>query len=742
MEKILKKTETAWDNENYSELLKSVIVKSNSVNRTGDKPMAALSDKFDSHLSYRLVHELDAASVIKRLADGLGLNGELAYLGMMMHDVGHPFSAHDGEEIFTSIGKLYNCGYFHHNAKGVEVITAENILDTTLGMIEEREHKPELIEKLKRDFNYFLDIVISHDGEADPKDLTKRPKHYDSIEKAVEDKLRRSNTRNDYKFVSQIPEGMLAKYADVIAYLSSDVRDGFRLGILKTFNDKYLELFGRIVLNTDTPDNEEGKNSAINMAKLKISQIQEKYLEEYATDIADENNKYVIKTAKDIIMEITSKQINTYMLSKYYDRQEFDDETNAKIAEEEKNLTEDEKRLKFDRETNEYENKKAEIEEQVNEILQKRLEKFVEGIGEITPENYESVKAEIMKITGYVNEMLYINTKVVNEVTNIVQEYFIDDLIENTKKEERDISKQVENGIIKEEDAICIPVLSEKAAKLYKKAKNFGYTFYVPQTKTRYQKEILPGNVKKIIEYCANEIVKDGIIQRKLSDKAIKNKIPEEYKKYAENIQIAEEDKEIPDLKTLASAMTIKGRYRTEQKNKKSKFNIVNKLKRNITKQGSRFAKTYTYTCEAIEHQIRNKVERALSPNYKVDHSKKDILEIELENEIKKVRDKILSENSQFGVEPKNEEERQQREEQKEQIIQNLVDEERKKIVEKMAVQLSMDYVSGMTDEGIKDLAIDLGYMTQKEYEEAQNERGGEASENIKKLQQMTSDGR
>ena len=37
---------------------------------------------------------------------------------------------------------------------------------------------------------------------------------------------------------------------------------------------------------------------------------------------------------------------------------------------------------------------------------------------------------KIIKITSYVNEMLYINTKVVNEVTNIVQEYFIKDLIE------------------------------------------------------------------------------------------------------------------------------------------------------------------------------------------------------------------------------------------------------------------------------------------------------------------------
>ena len=55
-----------------------------------------------------------------------------------------------------------------------------------------------------------------------------------------------------------------------------------------------------------------------------------------------------------------------------------------------------------------------------------------------------------------------------------------------------------------------------------------------------------------------------------------------------------------------------------------------------------------------------------------------------------------------------------------------------------MATQLSIDYVSGMTDEGIKDLAIELGYMTQEQYEAAQQNRGGEVSANLKGLQAMT----
>ena len=55
-----------------------------------------------------------------------------------------------------------------------------------------------------------------------------------------------------------------------------------------------------------------------------------------------------------------------------------------------------------------------------------------------------------------------------------------------------------------------------------------------------------------------------------------------------------------------------------------------------------------------------------------------------------------------------------------------------------MATQLSIDYISGMTDEGIKDLAIDLKYMTQKQYEDSQQNRGGEISGNLQGLQEMT----
>ena len=722
----MKRTETAWDKKEYMDILKSAIINANSVNRSGDKPMAALWDKFDSHLTYRLVHELNAASVIKRLAEGIGLNGELAYVGMMMHDVGHPFSAHDGEEIFTSLGKINNCGYFHHNAKGVEIIQAENILNTALSMIPNIDNLPDTKKKLKMDFNYFLDIVISHDGEAKPGEENKEPEHYDTIKEAVEDKLERSNTKNDYKFTSQTPEGMLGKYADVIAYLSSDIRDGFRLGILKTFNDKYLELFGAIISKDYLDlDNAEERQEAINIAKTKLGSIQEKYLEEVTEDVFADSNRNILETTRNIINEIKEKNIDTFRLSKYSEDEEqnIEHEEMASLKEE------------YERK---YEEEKNDIEDEINKIMQKHLEKYIQSQGEITDEKVETIKGDICKISNYVNNMLYVNTRVVNHVTNIVQEYFINDLIRNTKS-----YNQSEHS-----EEFRAPMLSDAAKNLYKRARNFGYTYYVPNTKTEYQKHLLPKNVEKIVNYCSEELIKSDLVQQKLKNSTVREKIPAEFLEYADkemeekgtNNKNPEENKK--ELIDIARAVTIKKHYTRDMRNKKSRFDIVKKIEKNVQGQTSRFARTYVYTCKALETQVRNKIERALSPDYKYGEEKgikkTEVLEETIEKEIKEIRENILFNNPELAATPRNKEEEIKRKEKIEDIIQKRIQEERKTILEKMATQLSIDYISGMTDEGIKDLAIDLKYMTQKQYEDAQQNRGGEISGNLQGLQEMT----
>lgn len=730
----MQRTETAWDEKKYMDILKSAIINANSVNRSGDKPMAALWDKFDSHLTYRLVHELNAASVIKRLAEGIGLNGELAYVGMMMHDVGHPFSAHDGEEIFTSLGKINNCGYFHHNAKGIEIIQAENILNTALSMIPNIDNLPELKEKLEMDFNYFLDIVISHDGEAKPGEENKQPEHYDTIKEAVEDKLERSNTKNDYKFTSQIPEGMLGKYADVIAYLSSDIRDGFRLGILKTFNDKYLELFGAIISENylDIENSEEDRIEAIKIAKNKLASIQEKYLEETSEDVFADSNKETLDITRSIMKEIKEKDIDTFKLSKYCEDEARSEEIDKADAEPEEIA-----RLREEYEQ-QYETEKNAIEDEVNKIMHEHMERYIQEQGEITDEKYAKLDSDIQKISSYVRNMLYINTRVVNHVTNIVQEYFINDLIRNTKS-----YNQSEHS-----DEFRAPMFSDTAKKLYKRARNFGYTYYVPNTKTEYQKHLLPQNVERIVNHCSEELMKSKIIQQKLKNSTVREKIPAEYLEFADSeIEQNSEKNETPEenkrkLLDHARSLSTVGHYTRDMRNRKSKFDIIKKIEKNVQGQTSRFARTYVYTCKALETQVRSKIKRALSPDYKYGEEKgvkkTEELEKTIEDEIKKIRETVLSQNPELAAKPSNKEEETERKEKIESIIKQKIQEERKTILEKMATQLSIDYVSGMTDEGIKDLAIELGYMTQEQYEAAQQNRGGEVSANLKGLQAMT----
>ena len=53
-------------------------------------------------------------------------------------------------------------------------------------------------------------------------------------------------------------------------------------------------------------------------------------------------------------------------------------------------------------------------------------------------------------------------------------------------------------------------------------------------------------------------------------------------------------------------------------------------------------------------------------------------------------------------------------EEQKEDFIKLLVEEERQKMEEKMAMQLAIDYIGGMTDPMFNDVAKKLGYIEGK----------------------------
>ena len=98
----MQKTKLAWDP--YMDYLIDTINGSKFMKRAEDKPMSTPKAAEETHVTTRAVHLRQAADISRRLAKELGLNENYAYVGMLMHDAGHPFSAHEGEEIFTYLG--------------------------------------------------------------------------------------------------------------------------------------------------------------------------------------------------------------------------------------------------------------------------------------------------------------------------------------------------------------------------------------------------------------------------------------------------------------------------------------------------------------------------------------------------------------------------------------------------------------------------------------------------------------
>lgn len=661
----MKKTVTAWDS--YWDIIEKVFQDASSTYRASDKHMAPIPGKFDTHLTTRLLHQMATASIMGRLAERLGLNKDLAKNGMIGHDNGHPFSAHDGEEIFNAIAEIYNLCYFHHNENGVEVSEADELLKLALNMVPNIDEDEELKQNLIEDFYYIYDIIISHDGEADPKDLSKRPKEYKSIKEAVEDKKTRSKTiAGDYKFVSQTPEGMLGKYADVIAYLSTDFLDGFRLGTFNTPNDDYLEIYGKII----SPAYINDRDTAIRMAKARIYKYSDLFLKEGLEGLNNEDPE-IKNTVRNILNAIKSKGINIAIL------------TEQKELNKSENYLDDPLKKERDK-----------IEAEVLDIIDEYCLDFGNNKIENSNESIEEIKTDMEKISQFVHQKIFLNSKVIRAMTNDVQQYFIEDLAKNSAGKE-------------------IPQLSDYAAELYKAAKYWGYKYYIPETKTKYQKELLPDIVLEIVKRVSKKLLDDKVIEKKLNDKSIKKQIPEEMIPYIENIPKEERDKKaIPEI-----IHSIREDRRLKRDTKSSKFNIVAKIKDRMYRQDERFVNTYKYTYLAIENQIRAKVEKAISPTYHGIEHTNNKLEEKLEQEIASLREKFFKECPKFkdiSGEPSEELLGL-----KENFIQKLVSQERKKIIEKVAMQVSIDYVAGMTDKGIENLAIDFGLTTREEIDDA-----------------------
>jgi len=151
------------------------VVHSKAFRRLKHKTQVFLNPDGDHYVT-RMTHTIHVTQVGRAMARALGLNEDLTEAICLAHDVGHSPFGHTGEEAITPLIE----GEWMHSAHGVRTL--------------------ELLEPLNLTHEV-LDGVRAHSWR-----VTEPP---------------------------ETPEGWLCRYADRIAYLTHDVSDALRAGVLE-----------------------------------------------------------------------------------------------------------------------------------------------------------------------------------------------------------------------------------------------------------------------------------------------------------------------------------------------------------------------------------------------------------------------------------------------------------------------------------------------------------------------------
>lgn len=707
---------TAFD-DNLIELESVINQRSKYTRRAEGKPMAAIEEPDNPHTTNRGEHMRQAASEAKKIAKGLGLNETVAYIGMLMHDAGQPFGAHDGEKAMNIIGEILNIGFYHHNAKGVDVVLSEDLIQKFVDAIPEAKDNVELQNKLKDEAWYFLELIVGHDGEATSKDnerYAKLEKKYSSMKEAVLDKVSKANRTDDYKCAVETLEAQISKPADILSYMKSDVLTGFSKEILTNLSDDYLEILGKLLAET----NEE---------TLKIDNDIEQSYDEDRKEIVDKVRAERIKKAKNIIKSI---KIDMLRETKKYVLTNSKDETLQEL-----NTVMD--RLKEN--GIELTNIKPEQEELAQEIIEKIKEQFKENKIN-SGENKNTVISQVNKLDEYITKMKQTRKRVVEEVMTRMQDALRNDYIETTLSKWKEID---DNPELSDEERYKLKKqnmdFSDKVNKIIygrNGIKDLNYREYVQYSKKIYQTGILPKATLKLVKTCSEAIKETGVIINKFYDPEVLKYIEnDELKQLMHQRDINEEQdekykKEIGIIKDKANkAKGIKKLVNRRFTSKKTKQKIerkdlYRKIYRNAQVQEERFARTCEDVFYAIPHTVRNTVEKAVRPEYE----ENEYLPEEEREKVLETKRKLAKKFGENGVSKITKENL-------EDYINEQIDTERKDIETKVAMQIARDYIAGKTDIGINDLLVKTGMVSKRRLEK-ENKPNKKGNRVVQKLSQ------
>lgn len=707
---------TAFDD--YLIELESVINnRSKYSRRAKGKPMCSIEEPDNPHTTDRGEHMRQAASEGIKIAKGLGLNETVVYIGMLLHDAGQPFGAHDGEKTMNIIGEILNTGFYHHNAKGVEVILSEDLVQKFIDAIPGVKDNEDLQGKLKNDIWYFLELVVGHDGEATSKDnerLAKLDKKYNSIREAVLSKVAKANRTDDYKCAVETLEAQISKPADILSYMKSDVLTGFSKGIVTSLSDDYLEIIGQLLAETNEEtlkiendikeaNSEEAKEitariktDRIDKAKRLIDSIKLSKLRETRDDICSNSEKEILGALNRYIKELEQNGIEI-----------------TDIKPEQLDVAEN-------------------IKEKI--LSEYRETKIAQG------KNKNVVISQGNKLEEYIKKMEQTRKRVVEELMTEVQDALRNDYIETTLSKWKELD---ENQELSDEERYKFKKqsmdFSDKVNRIiYGKngIKVLNYKEIVQYSKKIYQTGTLPKATLKLIQSCSEAIVKTGIIINKFYDPEVLRSInnndlvelmhqrdidDKSDTKYRKQIGIIK--KKVDRVKGVKNT----GNKRFTGKKAKQKMernSLYRDIFRNIQAQDERFARTCEDVYFAIPYTVRKMVGKAVKPKYEED----PYLPKEEKEKVNQIRRELAG---RFGKHGGNNITKENLEE----YINEQIEKERKQIESKVAIQICRDYIAGKTDIGIKDLLVKTGMISKRKLqkEDKPNEKGNKV---VQKLSQ------
>lgn len=728
------------DTNEIMDIIRGTIEKrSKYLKRAELKPMAKEREEDDSHDTSRALHMRQTAEIAKEIARRLGLNEFIAYTGMLLHDAGHAFFGHEGEHTMNVVGKLLHVGYFHHNAKGIDVILSEDlmgkIVDAIIAASPKAQNDKELRKRLKEDAWYFLDVVVSHDGEASQKEnkITKKGKRKTSIREAVLIKTRKANRENIYKCEPETLESILSKPSDVIAYIRSDMMDAFGSSIITKLDDDHFEVIGGILCETreereqnlSIEDQQSVKRERIEKGKRLLLEYRKRHLRELPEDIDLEKMGIV-----NSILERVEKE-GISILNSYTEEDMNEDIKAAKVRLKNEKVTGIRYIQKLREEKLRFANKYRECviaERKINEILEETIEKYrIEKKAEGVDAN--TIAAGVNTIIEYMQKLVKERKRAVEEIMSDIQTTLIDDYVETTKE-------NWGNTADYEEMKAGMGFSKGMSYLLYNKLKVMDYDKYVKHTKKIYQGKAVPEATYITILECARALVKTGVIRDKFYDPVVLSKIQDEEVK--KHMKVPERDEEEYEAykKKIGISRGVK-LIRPKKKNHKYRFvgkkGTGNIYRRKLYKtmfsyvqaQDTRFAMDCEDVYYAIEHTVRSKVEDAFSRKFKPE----EYLEKEQLEEMDRIRIRVEEIQQQLigGRKLSTLEEESYLEKAKEEYIRTTIEKERENLEEKVAQEIAIKYIAGMPARKLKYTLIKIGNLSRSELEKQNKYKKGNA---------------